>query len=163
VGNDTSSGGLRIVPATEKDVPLLLTLIRELADYEKMTDAVVATEALLKKNLFGERRRGAEAHIAYVGDQAVGFTVFFHNFSTFLGRPGLYIEDIYVRPDVRGKGIGKTMFEYLLDLARQRGCGRMEWSVLNWNESAIGFYKKLGAKAQDEWSVYRIVLNPEAS
>jgi GNAT superfamily N-acetyltransferase len=98
-----------------------------------------------------------------MGDRAVSFTVFFHNFSTFLARPGLYIEDIYVRPEVRGQGIGKAMFEYLLDLARKRGCGRMEWSVLNWNESAIGFYKKMGASAQDAWTVYRMVLHPEES
>jgi len=163
MGNEPAIENFRVAPATERDVPLLLTLIRELADYEKMTDKVVATEELLRTNLFGDGRRNAEAHIGYLDQRAVSYTVFFYNFSTFLCRPGLYIEDIFVRPEARGKVIGTAMFQYLLDLARQRGCGRMEWSVLNWNESAIGFYKKMGAAPQDGWTVFRLVLNPEAS
>jgi GNAT superfamily N-acetyltransferase len=158
-----SAKSFRIVPATEKDVPLLLTLICEFSEHVKLRHHVVATEELLRRSLFGEDRRGAEALIGYAGNQPVGFAVFFHNFSTFLGKPGLYIEDIYVRPQVRGKGYGKAMFGHLLNLARTRRCGRMEWSCLDWNERAITFYKKMGAIAQDDSTTYRIVLHPEES
>jgi GNAT superfamily N-acetyltransferase len=152
----------RIVPATERDVPVLFTMIRELAEYEKLTDKLIATEELLRKNLFGAGNRSVEAHLAYLDDRPVGYAIFFHNFSTFLARPGLYIEDIYVRPETRGKGIGKAMFEYLRGIAKERGCGRMEWSVLKWNKSAIDFYEKMGAVPMDEWTTYRLVLEPNA-
>jgi GNAT superfamily N-acetyltransferase len=141
--------------AVEQDVPLLLTFIRELAVYEKMLDEVVATEESLKESIFGGRRV-AEALIGEEEGRPVAFAVYFHNFSTFLGRPGLYLEDLYVKPEMRGKGIGKAMLAFLARLAKERGCGRFEWSVLDWNEPAIGFYRSLGAVLMDEWSIFRI-------
>lgn len=145
--------------ATPDDVPLLLELIRELADYEKLAHEVDATEALLHDSLFGGRRF-AEAVIARVDDEPAGFSVFFHNFSTFLARPGLYIEDIYVRPRFRGSGLGRRLFAHLARLAEARQCGRMEWWVLDWNESAIAFYRGRGAIPMDEWTVYRLTGDP---
>ena len=151
----TVSAEIRVEAATSEDVPLLLELIRALADYERMSADVVATEARLRDTLFGPTPR-AEAVVARVAGQPVGFAVWFHNYSTFLGRPGLYLEDLFVLPDWRGRGIGSTLLRHLARIAVERGCGRMEWSVLNWNEPAIGFYRKLGAQPMDEWTVYRL-------
>lgn len=141
--------------ATIDDVPLLLTFIKELAEYERLLHEVVATEELLRATLFGERRV-AEVLIGEHAGDAVGFALFFHNFSTFVGRPGIYLEDLYVRPAHRGKGFGRALLTHLARLAKRRGCGRLEWAVLDWNEPAIGFYRGLGAVAMDEWTVYRV-------
>ena len=146
---------LVIREATVEDVPLLLTLIRELAEYERLLHEVLATEDMLREALFGERRV-AEAVIGYHDGGPAGFALFFHNFSTFLGRPGLYLEDLYVRPEHRGKGFGRALLAHLARLAKRRGCGRLEWCVLDWNEPAIKFYKSLGAAAMGEWTVYRV-------
>lgn len=151
----TVSAEIRVEAATSEDVPLLLELIRALADYERMSADVVTTEAHLRDTLFGATPR-AEAVVARVADEAVGFALWFHNYSTFLGRPGLYLEDLFVLPDWRGRGIGSTLLRHLARIAVERGCGRMEWSVLNWNEPAIWFYRKLGAQPMDEWTVYRL-------
>jgi GNAT superfamily N-acetyltransferase len=147
--------GARIREATEEDVPLILSLIRELAEYEKLSDEVVATEDGLRDSLFGERRY-AEVLIAEHDGAPAGFALFFHNFSTFLGKPGIYLEDLYVKPAFRGSGIGKKLLVHLASLAKRRGCGRLEWWVLDWNEPSIGFYKKLGAVPMDDWTVYRV-------
>jgi GNAT superfamily N-acetyltransferase len=141
--------------AEESDVPLVLSFIKKLADYEKLAHEVVADEATLRRSLFGERRV-AEVIIGDYLDAPVAFALFFHNFSTFLGRPGLYLEDLFVDPAMRGRGIGQIMLSYLAYLAVERGCGRLEWWVLDWNEPAINFYKKLGAYPMDEWTVYRV-------
>lgn len=140
--------------ATEQDTGLILQFIKELADYEHMLDLVVATEELLRQNLFELKK--AEVIIGEYKQQPVGFALFFHNFSTFLGRSGLYIEDLYIKPEMRGKGMGKALFIYLAQLAKERRCGRMEWWVLNWNEPSIKFYKHLGAQPMDDWTVYRL-------
>ena len=137
------------------DVPLVYAFIRELAEYERLSQQVTATEADIRNALFGERPV-AEALLAYYKNEPVGFAVYFTSFSTFVGRPGIYLEDIYIKPDMRGKGFGRALLVYLARLARQRHCGRMEWSVLDWNEPAIKFYKNLGAQAMDEWTVYRL-------
>ena len=146
---------LEIRAATEEDVPLILSLIKELAEYERLSHEVVATEEVLRDSLFGERPV-AEVLIGQLGDEPVGFALFFHNFSTFLGKPGIYLEDLYVRPEFRGAGIGRALLVHLARLARERGCGRLEWSVLDWNEPAIGFYKKIGASPVSGWTVYRV-------
>jgi GNAT superfamily N-acetyltransferase len=147
--------GARIREATEEDVPLILSLIRELAEYEKLSDEVVATEDGLRDSMFGERRY-AEVFIAEHDGAPAGFALFFHNFSTFLGKPGLYLEDLYVKPAFRGAGIGKKLLVRLASLAVGRGCGRLEWWVLDWNEPAIGFYRSVGAEPMDDWTVYRV-------
>ena len=147
--------GARIREATEEDVPLILSLIRELAEYEKLSDEVVATEDELRDSLFGERRY-AEVLIAEHDGAPAGFALFFHSFSTFLGKPGLYLEDLYVKPAFRGAGIGKKLLVRLASLAVGRGCGRLEWWVLDWNEPAIGFYRSVGAEPMDDWTVYRV-------
>ena len=152
--------GARIREATEGDVPLILSLIRELAECEKLSHEVVATEEALRESLFGERRY-AEVLIAEHDGAPAGFALFFHNYSTFLdstflGKPGIYLEDLYVRPEFRGSGIGKKLLAHLAGLAKRRGCGRLEWWVLDWNEPSIGFYKKLGAVPMDDWTVYRV-------
>jgi GNAT superfamily N-acetyltransferase len=141
--------------ATEADVPVILSLIRELAEYEREPDAVVANEAGLREVLFGAKP-SAEVLLALEAGEPVGFAVFFFNFSTWLGRPGLYLEDLFVRPNLRGKGYGRALLERLAQIAQERGCGRMEWAVLDWNEPAIQFYKKLGAQPMDEWTVFRL-------
>lgn len=146
---------LEIRPATEADVPLILHFIKELAEYERLSHEVSATEETLKESLFGERRT-AEVVLGYVGDDPASFALFFHNFSTFLGKPGIYLEDLYVRPEFRRAGIGRAMLVYLANLAKERGCGRLEWWVLDWNEPAIRFYKTLGAAPMDDWTVYRV-------
>lgn len=143
-----------IRPAEEKDVSLILYFIKELGAYEKLSELVVATEEKLTNTLF--RQRKAEVIIGEYNGEPVGFALFFHNYSTFLGQAGIYLEDLYIKPEMRGKGFGKSMLKHLAKLAVERDCGRLEWACLNWNESAIGFYKGLGAKAQDEWTVYRV-------
>ena len=146
---------LEIQAATEDDVPLILSLVRELAEYERLSHEVSATEDVLRASLFGDRR-GAEAVIGYYEGAPAGFALFFHNFSTFLGRPGLYLEDLYVRPGFRRRGIGCAMLAYLARLAKERNCGRLEWSVLKWNAPAINLYESIGAVPMDEWTVYRL-------
>jgi len=144
-----------IRPACLQDVPVILQLIRDLATYERAPDEVTATEEQLVDVLFGERPV-AEVLLAFEGESAVGFAVYFYNFSTWLGRPGLYLEDLFVKPEKRGKGYGRALLVELAKIARDRGCGRMEWAVLNWNEPAIKFYRALGAKPMDEWTVFRL-------
>ena len=141
--------------ARMEDVPIILQLIRDLATYERAPNEVTATEEQLVEVLFGPRP-SAEVMLAFEEDTAVGFAVFFHNFSTWLGRPGLYLEDLFVKPEVRGKGYGRALLVHLAKIARERGCGRMEWAVLDWNDPAIQFYRKLGAKPMDEWTVFRL-------
>lgn len=141
--------------ATAADTPMIARLIRALADYERLTHAVVLDEDQLREHLFGPRPYAEVLLVEAVG-QVVGFALFFHNFSTFLGKPGIYLEDLFVLPDQRGKGYGKALLVALARLAVERGCGRMEWSVLNWNQPAIDFYRALGAVPMDEWTVYRL-------
>jgi GNAT superfamily N-acetyltransferase len=141
--------------ATEADVPLILSLIKELAEYERLSHEVVATEEALGNSLFGERPV-AEVVIGHLGDGPVGFALFFHTFSTFLAKPGIYLEDLYVKPRYRGMGFGRALLVHLARLARERGCGRFEWSVLDWNEPAIGFYRSIGASPVSGWTVYRL-------
>ena len=145
---------LKIRLAEPADTLLILRFIKELAEYEKLAHEVVATKEILDETLFGERSY-AEVIIAEYNNEPVGYTLFFHNFSTFLGRPGLYIEDIYVTPEYRGKGIGQALLACCARLAKERKCGRMEWWVLKWNP-ARKFYEKIGAEAMDEWVVYRL-------
>jgi GNAT superfamily N-acetyltransferase len=144
-----------IRPATTGDVPIILELIRDLATYERAPHDVTATEEQLTDVLFGEKQ-AAEVLLAFEGDIPIGFAVFFHNFSTWLGRPRLYLEDLFVRPEHRGKGYGRALLVYLAGIARDRGCGRMEWAVLDWNAPAIDFYKKLGAAPLEEWKIFRL-------
>jgi len=150
-----SGTSIRIERATERDVPLILELIQGLAVYEKLAHEVTATEAGLRETLFGARP-AADVIIAYAGDRPAGFALFFPNYSTFLGKPGLYLEDLFVRPEYRGQGLGLALMKRLAQIAVERGCGRFEWSVLDWNEPAIGFYKSLGAKLMDGWSIVRV-------
>ncbi|ORZ01011.1 acyl-CoA N-acyltransferase [Syncephalastrum racemosum] len=155
------AGSIDIRPATPADVPLILSFIKQLAEYEKLLHEVVATEELLLQNLFGERRH-AEVIFAYYKkseeEEAVpaGMALFFHNFSTFLGRPGLYLEDLFVKPEFRGCGIGKRLLIQLAAIAKERQCGRYEWVVLDWNESAQKFYQSLGAAPHGEWIIHRV-------
>jgi GNAT superfamily N-acetyltransferase len=150
-----ASSDLRIDPATEGDLPLILQLIRALAAYERLEHAVVATEHDLRESLFGSKP-SAEVVLARVGHDAVGFAVWFYSYSTFLARPGLYLEDVFVFPQWRGRGIGRAIVTYLARVAVARNCGRMEWSVLDWNETAIRFYRSLGATPMDEWTAFRL-------
>jgi GNAT superfamily N-acetyltransferase len=151
----TSIGNISIRAARDQDVPTILGFIRELAEYEKLSHEVVATESMLQQHLFGARPV-AEVLIAELDTKAVGFALFFHNFSTFLGRPGIYLEDLFVQPHARGRGIGKAMLVRIGKLAVERGCGRVEWSVLDWNEPSIQFYRKLGAVPMSDWTVFRV-------
>ena len=146
---------IAIRPATPDDVPLIRQLIVELAEYERMRDAAVATDAALREQLFGAQPV-AEVLLGEVDGQPAGFALFFHNFSTFLGQRGLYLEDLFVRPQFRGAGLGKHLMATLARLAVQRGCGRFEWSVLDWNTPSIGFYRSIGAVGMDEWTVQRL-------
>jgi GNAT superfamily N-acetyltransferase len=141
--------------ATASDIPIILQLIRDLATYERAPNDVVATENGLREVLFGSEP-SARVLIVFEGEDAVGFAVYFLNFSTWLGRPGLYLEDLFVKPETRGRGYGRALLAHLAKIARDRGCGRMEWAVLDWNEPAIGFYKKLGAVPLKEWTVFRL-------
>ena len=146
---------IAIAPATEADVPVILSFIRALAEYERLTHQCVATEAGLRETLFGERPY-AEALIARVGETPVGHAIFFHHYSTFLARPGIYIEDIFVLPAHRGRGAGKALLAAVVRIAKQRRCARVEWSVLDWNESAIEFYKRVGADVMPDWRICRL-------
>jgi GNAT superfamily N-acetyltransferase len=151
----TAQTKFRIEPATERDVPIILSLIKGLAEYERLSNEIVATEKSLRESLFGSRRV-AEVILGYAEAEPAGFAVFFHNYSTFLGRPGIYLEDLFVKPEWRRRGLGTQLLRYIAQQAVARNCGRLEWSVLDWNKPAIGFYKKLGARAMDEWTVYRV-------
>ncbi len=145
---------INIRNANESDTNTILKFIKELAEYEKMSKDVTATEELLKENLFVKKL--AEVVIAEEDNIPVGFALFFHNFSTFLGKGGIYLEDLYVKPNMRNKGIGKKLLKHLANLAVERDCGRLEWSCLDWNEPSIAFYKERGATPMDEWTVYRV-------
>ena len=144
-----------IRPATAADVPLILGFINALAEYERLADHVGATEASVHDSLFGSSP-SAEAVIAYVDGEPAGFAVWFHNYSTFLSRRGLYLEDLFVLPDKRGRGVGRALLRHLAGIAVARGCGRMEWAVLDWNETAIRFYQSLGAQPMADWTIYRL-------
>jgi GNAT superfamily N-acetyltransferase len=141
--------------AVRSDIPLILAFIRELAAYEKLADEVVATEEGLAATLFGSEPR-AEVLIADVDGAASGFALFFHNYSTFLGQAGIYLEDLFVRPEHRGRGVGRALLAHLAALATQRGCGRLEWAVLDWNVDALGFYRRIGATPMSDWTTYRL-------
>jgi GNAT superfamily N-acetyltransferase len=145
----------RIVPATEADVPQILELIRALAEYEKLSHLVAATEEKLHSTLFGPKP-GAETILAYHGGECAGFALFFPNYSTFLAQAGIYLEDLYVKPHLRGKGIGYALLQRLAQLALERNCGRIDWEVLDWNQPSIDFYKRIGAVPMDEWTRYRL-------
>lgn len=151
----SSSSEFRIESATESDIPLILTFIKGLARYEGLAYEVVATEENLRESMFGPRA-STEAVIAYVATEPAGFAVFFHNYSTFLGRSGLYLEDLFVLPEWRGCGLGRALLGYVARVAVTRDCGRLEWSVLDRNEPAIRFYRDLGARPMDEWTIYRL-------
>lgn len=140
--------------AEEKDLSLILNFIKDLAEYEKLSDTVVANEEIIYDSIFVKKK--AEVIIAEYESLPAGFAVFFHNFSTFVGKQGLYLEDLFVKPEFRGKGIGKALLVYLAKLAVERNCERFEWAVLDWNKPAIDFYKSLGAKAMDDWTVFRL-------
>jgi GNAT superfamily N-acetyltransferase len=146
---------LRIVSARENDISLILDFIRQLAEFERLTHEVMANEQVLRDSLFGERPI-AEVALAYLADEAVGFAVYFPNFSTFIGRPGIYLEDLFVKPAFRGKGIGRALLSYLARLAKQRNYARVEWAVLDWNQAAIDFYRRLGATPMHDWTVFRL-------
>lgn len=145
----------QILPATERDVPVVLDLIRGLAEFERLGHEVVATEARLRESLFGPRP-DAEVVIAWVGEEAAGFALFFHNYSTFLASRGLFLEDLFVRPAWRGRGLGRRLLAHLAALAVERGCGRFEWNVLDWNEGAIRFYRSVGAEPMSDWTTFRV-------
>jgi GNAT superfamily N-acetyltransferase len=149
------SAGIVIRPATRADLPIILSLIQGLAEYEQLAHECVATTEALDASLFGERPQ-AEVIIALADGAPAGFALFFHNYSTFLARRGIYLEDLFVFPALRGRGIGRALLARLATIAVERGCGRLEWSVLDWNQDAIRFYESLGAKAMDEWTVYRV-------
>ena len=146
---------LHIRSAAEHDAPAILAFIRKLGEYERLSHEVVATEEQLRATLFGPRP-AAEVLIAEWNGTPAGFALFFHNYSTFLAQPGIYLEDLFVDVDKRGNGIGRALLIRLAQIAVERGCGRLEWSVLDWNEPSIGFYKKLGAKPMDEWTIFRV-------
>lgn len=146
---------IRIVKASEADVPMVLKFVSELAEYEKLSDTVSVNESRLREALFGSQP-SAEAIIAYQGDTPVAFAIYYFNYSSFTGLPGLYLEDIFVRPAARGLGVGRQIFRWLTQRALERGCGRMEWAVLDWNESAIKFYNGLNAKPVEGWTVFRL-------
>jgi len=144
--------------ARREDVPTVLALVRELATYERLEHEIKVTAAGLEAAMFGERRY-IEAVIAEAAGEAVGYASYFHNFSTFVGKPGLWVEDIFVRPGLRGRGYGRALFQALAKIAEERGCGRLEWSALDWNEAAIGFYLEFGARKMDEWTMFRLDEN----
>jgi len=146
---------IQITEATEGDVAVILDLIRQLAEYERLSDRVTATEDQLRKTLFGSRP-AAEALLAATGGETVGFALFFSNYSTFLAKPGLYLEDLFVKPHARGQGVGKALLARLAQLAAERNCGRLDWSVLDWNEPSIRFYEALGAVPLKEWTAFRL-------
>lgn len=145
----------KIRSASEADAPLILEFIRALAEYERLADAVMATEESIRRTVFGNPRF-AEVVIGEEDGQPVAFALFFHNYSTFMGRPGLYLEDLFVQPAARGRGYGKALLAHLAAIALERDCGRFEWAVLDWNEPAIGFYESLGAVPVDDWTIFRV-------
>lgn len=151
---DTNIENLKIRETTEEDCGLILSLIKEIAEYERMSDQVVATEEGLKESIFENNR--AEVVVLELDEKAIGYALFFYNFSTFIGKSGLYLEDIFIKKEERGKGIGKEVFKFLVKKAKEEGCKRMEWACLDWNEPSIKFYKSLGAVPMDEWTVYRL-------
>lgn len=151
---ETKVSNFKIRFAEKEDTKLILDFIKELANYEKLLNEVVATEEILFDSLFVQKK--AEVIIGEYDGKPVGFALFFHNFSTFLGKPGIYLEDLYIKPEMRGKGLGKVFLSYLGKLALERNCGRLEWWCIDWNEPSIEFYKGMGAKAMDEWTVYRV-------
>ena len=151
----TSDEEVRIVPGTADDLPVILSLIRKLAEYEKLAHEVSATEGKLRASLFG-RNPAAEVLIAYAGVEPVGFAVYFQNFSTFVGGPGIYLEDLFVVPEWRRRGCGRRLLAHVAGIAVERGCERFEWAVLDWNEPALRFYRSLGARALDDWVVHRL-------
>lgn len=153
--NSSDVTGFHIQAATKADVPVIFSFIQKLADYERLSHEVTATEKSLTETLFG-RRRTAEVAIGHFKRKPVGFVLFFHNYSTFLGQPGIYIEDLYVDEDFRRRGFGSALLRYVANLATDRRCGRLEWSVLDWNEPAVNFYKKIGAVPMSEWTVFRV-------
>lgn len=155
---DTNIDGFKLRFANINDASLILEFIKELAIYERMLHEVVATEDILRESLF--ERKIAEVIIGEYENQPIGFALFFHSFSTFLGRPGIYLEDLYVKPEMRGKGLGKIILSFLAKLALDRKCGRLEWSCLDWNEPSVKFYKNLGAVPMDDWTVYRVDDEP---
>ncbi len=146
---------ITIRPATREDVPVILGFIRALAQYERLEHEVIVTEDSLRETLFGARAY-AEVVFACVNDEPLGFALFFHNYSTFLGKPGIYLEDLFVRPEARGRGLGKRLLAWLAQTAVERNCGRLEWAVLDWNEPSIKFYKSLGALHKSEWQIFRL-------
>ena len=152
---ESSRNPLKIRAATPDDVSILFSLIKALADYEKLSDQVVGSESALEKHLFGDRPY-CESIVAFWETAPVGFALFFHNYSTFLTQPGLYLEDIFVLPTYRGQGIGKALLSHIAQVALERQCGRLEWSVLDWNEPAIGFYQHIGAKVLPDWRICRV-------
>jgi len=152
---NTNNPDVTLRIAEVNDIPTIMNFIKALAEYEKLTNEVAADEEQLKKTLFGDKKF-AEVIIADYKKQPAGFMLFFHNYSTFLGKPGIYLEDLFVNPDLRGKGIGKILLTHLGKIAIARDCGRIEWAVLDWNEPSIQFYKKLGAKPMDDWTVFRV-------
>jgi GNAT superfamily N-acetyltransferase len=156
------ASGVTLRPAEPRDAALILTLIRELAEYEKLLHEVVATEDRVRETLFGNPRR-AEVLIAEAGGEPAGFALFLHNYSTFLARPGIFLEDLYVRPAFRRRGIGRMLLTRLAGIAVERGCGRFEWNVLDWNEDARQFYESLGARPMTEWTTYRLTGEPLAA
>jgi GNAT superfamily N-acetyltransferase len=155
MATEAPTGEIQLRSATPADVPLILRFIRELAEYERLAHEAVADEGQLTAALFGTRPY-AEVVLAEAGGEPAGFALFFHDFSTFVGRPGIYLEDLYVRPAMRGRGVGARLLAHLAALAVERGCARLEWAVLDWNEPAIGFYRRLGARPMDEWTVFRL-------
>jgi len=151
---DTKVSNFKMRFAEENDTKLILDFIKELADYEKLLNEVVATEEIIYDSLFVQKK--AEVIIGEYDGKAMGFALFFHNFSTFLGKSGIYLEDLYIKPEMRGKGLGKIMLSFLGKLAVDRNCGRLEWWCIDWNDPSIKFYKEMGAKPMDEWTVYRV-------
>jgi GNAT superfamily N-acetyltransferase len=149
------NSAVTIRPARADEVPVVLQFVRELAEYERLSHEVVATEQALRDTLFGPKPY-AEVVFACLAAEPVGFALFFHNYSTFLGQPGIYLEDLFVRPAVRGQGVGQALLTWLASEAVRRNCGRLEWSVLDWNEPAIRFYKSLGARPMEEWGIFRL-------
>jgi len=153
------SDNVRIVAATEKDTPTILHMIRGLAEYEKLSDRVTATEAALRQQLFGPKP-AAEVCLVYVDDEAIGFAVFFSSFSTFACRPGVYLEDLFIQPKWRGRGLGRQLLAHVARIGVERGCDRMNWAVLPWNQTAIDFYHRLGAEKVTEWESFKIAGEP---